>query len=336
MYKIKFNPSLLITKCCLCMLFAAICYVGDLLFIPAALPNSYQLTVKKHANMHDVAQQLVKDKIITNPYFMVAVSVILAKDTKLTTGVYMLKESMSLFDIILRITNGHPDIISITILENWSFSELRKYIDSLPTIKHITMNMTEQELLAVLKIPFVSLEGTMYPDTYFIMPQQSDLEIYRMAYQLMQRQLTQAWLHKNTFANNYKNPYELLIMASLIQKETANPQDMYLISTVFNNRLRLNIRLQNDPAVFYGLQYKAVITRADFKLPSKYNTYLNKGLPPTPIAIPSQHALDAAASPGADLKLMYFVATNNGRTQFSYTFDEHIQKVQALHLHKHH
>jgi len=116
-------------------------------------------------------------------------------------------------------------------------------------------------------------------------------------------------------------------MASLIQKETSDKMDMYQVSTVFNNRLRVNMRLQDDPAVFYGLNNKEKIIRSDFKTDTPYNTYLHNGLPPTPICTPSQNALNAAANPGDDYKLLYFVAIGNGKTKFSYTYDEHSQAV---------
>jgi UPF0755 protein len=171
------------------------------------------------------------------------------------------------------------------------------------------------------------MEGLLYPSTYFIAPNQPDLEVMRISYRLMQSKLADLWVNKNKNATNYQDPYQLLVMASLIQKETSDKEDMYQISTVFNNRLRTNMRLQDDPAVFYGLNNKATITRADFKIDTPYNTYLHNGLPPTPICTPSQSALAAAANPGDDYKLLYFVAIGNGKTKFSYSYGEHSQAV---------
>jgi UPF0755 protein len=146
------------------------------------------------------------------------------------------------------------------------------------------------------------------------------------AYKLMQTKLSAVWQVKNTNAL-YTTPYQLLTMASLIQKETNNESDMLQISTVFNNRLRSNMRLQDDPAVFYGLGNKDVITRADFAIDTPYNTYLHNGLPPSPICIPSQAALNAAANPGDDYKLLYFIAIGNGKSKFSTSYQEHTEAV---------
>jgi UPF0755 protein len=144
----------------------------------------------------------------------------------------------------------------------------------------------------------------------------------------MQGKLSKLYLSKSATAK-YTSPYQLLIMASLIYKETARVEDMYLVSTVFNNRLHRGMKLQDDPSVFYGLRYRkdGKVTRSDFQIDTPYNTYLRLGLPPTPICTPSDMALKAASQPLDRPELTYFVAIGKGKTQFSATYDQHIVAV---------
>ena len=304
-------------------------YLGYSIFLPNQLPNNqtYKLVIDKDQTLRGVTARLHSDNVINDPRLMLALTRILGKDKKIVAGLYLFKHSASMFDIIKRITNGKPDEITITILDGWTFKQVRSYINSLPEVNHVAQNMTESQILASLKIPYTKMEGLIYPSTYFIAPNQSDLEIYQSAYKQMQLKLNQVWDGRNINTSNYSGSYQLLIMASLIQKETSDVEDMLQISTVFNNRLRSNMRLQDDPAVFYGLENKARITRQDFQIDTPYNTYLHSGLPPTPICTPSQAALEAAANPGSDYKLLYFIAIGNGRSKFSYTFEEHSTAV---------
>lgn len=318
-----------ITKLILFLVVIVIIYLGYLVYYPNKLPGNapYQLIIDKNESIRSVAKKLDESGIVSSPRLMVALTRLMDKDKKVTAGLYLIKQPMSLLELIRRITNGKPDEISIKILEGWNFRQIRAYLNQQPHLLHMTESMTEDQIRDALKIPYSRMEGLLYPSTYFIAPNQPDLEVMRISYRLMQNKLADLWVNKNKNATNYQDPYQLLVMASLIQKETSDKDDMYQISTVFNNRLRTNMRLQDDPAVFYGLNNKATITRADFKIDTPYNTYLHNGLPPTPICTPSQSALAAAANPGDDYKLLYFVAIGNGKTKFSYTYDEHSQAV---------
>ena len=246
------------------------------------------------------------------------------KDRKVTAGLYFLKGPISTWGLIERITNGRPDEISVTFLDGWSFTQIRNYLNGLSDIQHLLLKMSDTDVKNMLKIDYPNLEGLFFPETYFIAPGQSDIEVLQIAYRLMQSKLTDLYLNRSAFAQ-YTSPYQLLIMASLIQKESANPEDMYLISTVFNNRLRIHMKLQDDPAVFYGLSgKKSVIRRPDFQIDTPYNTYLHEGLPPTPITTPSYTALAAASQPLNRPTLLYFIAVGHGRTRFSTTYSQHL------------
>lgn len=301
---------------------------GYLFLFPRDIPNgSYKLVVARGDSLSKVARKLDNANVIPDAKLMIAMARVMGKDRKITAGMYLFNKPMSIFDMIERLSSGKPDEISFTILEGWNFTQLRKALYAESQIAHYTESMSDAQIRSALKITNPRVEGLFYPDTYFVAPLQSDIEILQIANKKLQIQLAKVWQARNESNTSYKNSYELLTMASLIQKETSESQDMVMVSTVFNNRLRINMRLQDDPAVFYGLGNKANITRADFAIDTPYNTYLHSGLPPTPICIPSANALNAAANPTSDRQILYFVAIGNGKTKFSQTYSEHTQAV---------
>ncbi len=307
------------------LLFAV--YIGNAIFFPHMMPGStYRFIINKDEPLKNVANRLYQDKIITNSKIFLIMLRILRDDKKVNAGLYFLKHPMSLWSIIHRVTNGKPDEISVKILEGVTFDQLKAYIDSIPDITHTTLNQKESDIKLALKIPYPNLEGVFYPDTYFVVPNQSDLEIYYHAYKTMEDKINTMFTQKENWIT-LRSPYELLVLASLIQKETAKADDMIMVSTVFNNRLRVNMKLQDDPAVFYGLKNKSTVTRRDFQIDTPYNTYMHAGLPPTPICIPSQAALDAALHPINQQDVFYFVAIGNGKTKFSKSYNEHKKAV---------
>lgn len=307
------------------ILFAVV--LGYEVFFPHHLPNNaYQLIVDKDESISAIANDLSEHNIIKSKFMFRGLLRLLGKDRKVAAGLYFLKNSLSTWDIVARITNGKPDQISVTIIDGWSFEQIRNYINGLPNIQHLTAKYTEEQIKSTLKIDYPNLDGVFYPSTYFIVPNQADLEIYQQAYRLMQNKLTDLYNSRST-STNYTNPYQLLTMASLIQKETNNKNDMILVSTVFNNRLKKGMKLQDDPSVFYGLKHQPNVTRKDFQLDTPYNTYTRFGLPPTPICTPSYNALVAASQPLNKPELLFFVAIGSGKTKFSNTYGEHKSAV---------
>lgn len=304
-------------------------YIGNEVFFPASIPQAnYQLVINKEQSIKSLSLDLEAKGIIKNRRIFLFLLRIMHDDKKVTAGLYILKEPMSIWKLIRRITNGHPDQISITLIDGWTSEAVRNYINTLPNIRHITDKMSDTELKNALKIKESSIEGIFYPSTYFIAPNQTDLEIYQQAYQTMMTRLSNLYTTRST-ATHYTSPYQLLIMASLIQKETGKIDDMYLVSTVFNNRLIKGMKLQDDPAVFYGLRDRSTkkVTHSDFQIDTPYNTYLHFGLPPTPICTPSDNALKAASQPIDKPDLLFFVAVGSGKTKFSDTYHEHLNAV---------
>jgi UPF0755 protein len=301
--------------------------LGYRVFYPHQIPNnSYQLVVDMNENVSGIANDLSAHGIIKDKFLFRGLLRLLGRDRKVAAGLYFLKNSMSTWDIVFRITNGKPDQISVTFIDGWSLEQIRSYVNGLSNIQHLTSGFSDEDLKTSLKIDLPSLEGVFYPSTYFIAPNQTDLEIYQQAYRLMQKKLTELY-SKRSAVSIYSNPYQMLTMASLIQKETGKKEDMFLVSTVFNNRIRKGMKLQDDPAVFYGLRKQKTVSRKDFQLDTPYNTYTRFGLPPTPICTPSYNALVAASQPLDKPDLLFFLAIGSGKTKFSNTYDEHKSAV---------
>jgi UPF0755 protein len=176
------------------------------------------------------------------------------------------------------------------------------------------------------------MKGLFFPDTYMFAKGASDMQIYRQAYTLMQKRLADAWAGRSTKAP-YKLPYEALIMASIVEKETGRREERELIATVFVNRLRAGMLLQTDPTVIYGIgqQFDGDIRKRDLQTDTPYNTYLREGLPPTPIALPGAESLAAALNP-VESNVLYFVSRGDGSSHFSTNLDDHNRAVSKYQL----
>jgi UPF0755 protein len=319
----KYSKFKIAQKITLVLFVVVAIYIGNVVFFPRAIPTQeYQLIINKDEPVYLVAVDLYKNSIISNKRVFLLILRALGADKNISAGMYSFKSNISMWGVLSRIKSGHPDQISFTIIEGLRFSQIKEEIDSLRNIKHLTTSLSESQLKAMLKIPYPNLEGVFYPSTYFVAPGQSDLEIYQSAYKLMQNKLTTLYAKKSGVVH-YVGPYQMLILASLIQKETANKNDMINVATVFNNRLGVGMKLQDDPAVFYGLHNIEKIHRKDFLIDTKYNTYLHEGLTPTPICTPSEEALFAASQPLNKPELLYFIAVGNGQTKFAPSYDEH-------------
>lgn len=309
-----------------------------LLFLPKHHTQPYRLVVNKGQGISAVSRKLIADNQIYNRWVLVSAAYLVGKHNTLVAGSYQLPANVSTWDIITRLKQDLPDTISVQIIEGMNFAQMRNIINKTDGIEHITQNLSDEELLKQIapNAPSQKPEGLFFPSRYQIDSGSTDLAIFQAAYQTMQKELNKAW--NNRQANlPYNTPYELLIMASLIEKETAHAEDRHDVAAVFRNRLAINMRLQTDPTVIYGMgeAYKGKIRRSDLRQDTPYNTYTRHGLPPTPIALPSKAALEAAANP-SDSKYLYFVSRmdGTGKSQFSHTLDEHNAAVRKYILKK--
>jgi UPF0755 protein len=227
-------------------------------------------------------------------------------------------------------TRGEVSQGELMLPEGWSFRQWRARIDQHPHLQHLSSNLSEAELLAKLGIPAASIEGLLFPDTYLFDKQSTDLELYGRAYRAMQAKIDSAWAQRAA-SLPYKTPYEALIMASIVEKETGRDADRPMVASVFVNRLRIGMLLQTDPTVIYGLgtAFDGNLRKRHLQTDTPYNTYTRAGLPPSPIAMPGMASIQAALNP-AQSESLYFVARGDGTSQFSRTLEEHNRAVNKF------
>jgi len=225
---------------------------------------------------------------------------------------------------------GSDNVVSysLTLPEGWTFAQMRAELAGAAKLVHRIDGLSDAEVMAELGYPDQYPEGRFFPDTYRYHKGVSDLEILAQAYRRMQRTLESVWAQRDEDLA-LKTPYQALVMASLIERETGVDGERREIAGVFTRRLEKGMRLQTDPTIIYGLgdDYDGDITRADLRRDTPYNTYLIDGLPPTPIAMPGRAALEAAVNP-AEGEALYFVARGDGTHKFSKTLEEHNAAVR--------
>jgi UPF0755 protein len=231
------------------------------------------------------------------------------------------------YQVLLKIGRGDVNQFAVTIVEGWTFAHMRAELNNSPALEHDSASMSDADLLRAMGVPETQAEGLFFPDTYLFDKGESDLSVFKRAYKEGQTHLSQAWTARAPDLA-FQTPYEALIMASLVEKETGVQADRGLISAVFSNRLRKGMPLQTDPSVIYGLgaAYDGHLHKRDLQTDTPYNTYLHPGLPPTPIALPGMASLMAAVNPAASHAL-YFVARGDGHSEFSENLGEHNRAV---------
>jgi len=244
-------------------------------------------------------------------------------------GVYEVRRGMTIRQVMDMLANSeNAQMNRILVIEGTTFKQLIELLKKDDLVTKEVLNLPQDQMLQALNIPFNHPEGLFAPDTYFFAKGETDKKILTDLYNRQMKSLDAAWANRASDLP-YKDKYEALIMASIVEKETSLDRELEQVSGVFVRRLKMGMRLQTDPTVIYGMgdNYKGNITRTDLRTPTAYNTYTNSGLPPTPIALPSQKAIEAAMHPDASNNI-YFVATGNGGHKFTASLDEHNRAVQ--------
>ncbi|HNQ03758.1 MAG TPA: endolytic transglycosylase MltG [Thiobacillaceae bacterium] len=251
----------------------------------------------------------------------------MGKAQAIKAGSYGLPEAVTPLALLRKITVGETVLGKVTVIEGWTFADMRRALDAQADLRHDSAGMSDAELMRAIGADADRPEGRFFPDTFFFDRGSSDLALYRRAYHTMQTALRDAWSQRVPNLP-YTSPEQALIMASIIEKETGVADERTLIAAVFVNRLRIGMRLQADPTVIYGLgsRFDGNLRRVDLEADTPYNTYTRAGLPPTPIALPGADALHAALNP-ANSRALYFVASGDGRHVFSTSLDEHNRAV---------
>ncbi|MHC6224717.1 endolytic transglycosylase MltG [Pseudomonas sp. X10] len=250
----------------------------------------------------------------------------------LHTGEYRLTPGMTVQDLFEVWRRGDVVQYSMTLVEGWTFRQVRAALAKHEKIKQTLDGLSDAEVMDRLGHTGVFPEGRFFPDTYRFVRGMTDVELLQQAYMRLDEVLAKEWAERAT-GLPYRDPYQALIMASLVEKETGVPQERGQIAGVFVRRMRLGMMLQTDPTVIYGMgeRYNGKITRADLREPTPYNTYTNVGLPPTPIAMVGREAIHAALNPASGTSL-YFVARGDGSHVFSDDLDAHNSAVREYQL----
>ena len=286
-----------------------------------------EFTITPGSGVGAAAQQMVKAGVPVNPLLFQVLARVTGESARIKAGSYELKPDTSPRGLLRQLVRGEFAQEAVTIIEGWTFRQMREAIAGSKSLRHETAKLSDAELMAKVSNEYKQPEGLFFPDTYLFAKGASDLQIYKQAHQMLLERLNAAW-EKRDANLPYKTPYEALIMASIVEKETGQKSERAMIAGVFVNRLRTGMMLQTDPSVIYGMgaRYEGKIAKKDLTTDTPYNTYTRYGLPPTPIALPGVQSLAAALAP-AKTPALYFVSRNDGTSQFSDNLPDHNRAV---------
>jgi UPF0755 protein len=295
---------------------------------PLSLRHSpYDFEVRSGASLGSVARALAADGVVPHAVLLTVLARVKRVDRTIKAGSYEIEQGITLPGLLAKLTQGDVTQTAITIVEGTTFAELKRALDDNPDVAHQLDGLSDGELLARLGASEPAPEGLFFPDTYYFAAGSSDLAVLKRAYRALHARLDAAW-SRRTPGLPLASPYEALILASLVEKETGRAADRPLVASVFINRLARGMRLQTDPAVIYGIgeRFDGNLRKRDLEADSPYNTYLRTGLPPTPIALPSQASLDVVVNPPTT-PYLYFVSRGDGTSEFSANLIEHNRAV---------
>ncbi|MDE2585147.1 MAG: endolytic transglycosylase MltG [Betaproteobacteria bacterium] len=291
----------------------------------SASPLDFQVLAGSSAR--SAARQIAEAGIGLDPRLFEAIARITRNDAAIKAGSYEIEAGITPWELLRKLTRGDVSQAEIAFIEGWNFRQLREKLNASPDLHHDSQLLSDQEILQRIGATESHPEGLFFPDTYLFGKQSSDLDLLARAYRAMKIRLAQEWAGRAP-GLPYQQPYQALIMASIVEKETGKAQDRPLIAAVFVNRLKHGMLLQTDPTVIYGMgtRFDGNLRRNDLLTDTPYNTYTRAGLPPSPIAMAGIASLQAALHP-ANSEALYFVARGDGSSHFSTTLDEHNRAV---------
>lgn len=286
------------------------------------------INVASGTHLKSLSVMLEREGVIDNRRLFWLLGRLLGKAGTLKVGVYTLDRPLTPLELYDKIERGDVSQVIVQFIEGWSWRDVRAALAAQPMLKNDSADMSDADLLRAIGAEEQHPEGLLFPDTYFYAPESSDLDLLRRAYRLQHDKLRAAWEGRAP-GLPYRTPYEALIMASIVEKETGAAFERPMIAGIFINRMKLGMRLQTDPTVIYGLgeHYDGNLRKIDLLTDTPYNTYTRYGLPPTPIAMPSEAAIQAALNP-AKTDALYFVSRNDGTHVFSNSLDAHNRAVK--------
>jgi UPF0755 protein len=289
--------------------------------------NPIDLSIEPGTSAKAIAQAVADAGVDTSPTLLYAWFRLSGQSRQMRAGSYEIAPGTSPQRLLSMLVRGEESLRTVTIVEGWNWRQVRQALAKAEHLKSDSRALDDDALMAKLGRSGMAPEGRFYPDTYSYAKGSSDLAVLTRAMNAMDKHVQQAWEARQSGVS-LKSPEEVLILASIVEKETGKGEDRALISGVFNNRLRIGMRLQTDPTVIYGLgeAFDGNLRRIHLQTDNPWNTYTRGGLPPTPIAMPGKAALWAAVQP-AKTQALYFVAKGDGSSHFSATLDEHNRAV---------
>ncbi len=316
--------------------FALAVSVGYFVYINAIsqpLENrEHTLVIPSGVGMSWLANHLEKQGIIENRFVFRAYAWMNKRDVSIKAGEYTLVDIDSIPDLVAKVDQGKVIQYSITLIEGKTYKDYKAKLMSQKLLADELGSMTDSQIMRELGAPGKNPEGLFAPQTYFFQKGDSDFDVLKQAYLRLDSVAEDAWANRSDSVQ-VETKYQLITLASIIEKETGAAFERPTISGVFNNRLRIGMRLQTDPTVIYGMgeRYKGNIRRKDLTTDTPYNTYTRHGLPPSPIAMPGEAAIQAAANP-EPTESLYFVGKGDGTHYFSKTLKEHNNAVVKYQL----
>jgi UPF0755 protein len=298
---------------------------------PVVVPdNGAKLEILPGMAFRQVSDQLAENGIIDSPTLFRLYGRLSGNAGRIQAGEYLVEAGSTPKTLLGKFTTGNVRLYSFTIVEGWTFRELLAALAAEPAVENTIQYEDWRAILETFSAEATHPEGLFLPETYRFPKGSRDVDVLRQAYELMQAVLAEEW-DRRAVNLPISTPYEALILASIVEKETALASERPRIAGVFVRRLESRMRLQTDPTVIYGIgvDFNGNLTRSDLRTDTPYNTYTRSGLPPTPIALPGKAAINAALNPAAGSEL-FFVATGlgDGSHQFSDTKEQHDQAVQ--------
>ena len=303
---------------------------------PVNVTQDQLLTIERGTTGSKLVALLEQENILEHADLLPWLLKLQPQLNKVKAGTYSLTGVKTLQDLLDMINSGKEAQFSVKFIEGKTFKEWRKNLENAPHLKQTLQGKTDKEIMALLDIPAVAkavyewnnMDGWLYPDTYNYTPNSTDLELLKRSTTRLQKALDKAWSERDENLP-LADPYQMLILASIVEKETGVAAERPQVASVFINRLKANMKLQTDPTVIYGMgeSYTGNIRKKDLETITPYNTYMIEGLPPTPIAMVSESALQAVAHP-AKTDFYYFVADRSGGHKFTRNLNEHNKAVQ--------
>ncbi|MET0679871.1 MAG: endolytic transglycosylase MltG [Burkholderiales bacterium] len=286
-----------------------------------------EFTIPPGSSLRAASRVIARAGVDMPPLAFEAVARAAAKPGDIKAGTYEVVAGTTPLEVLGKLTRGEFALVEVKFIEGWTFRQLRDALDAHPHVRHDTKGLSDTAVLHRLALNELHPEGLFFPDTYRFARGTSDLELLRAANRALTKRLDAAWADRRPDLP-LASPYEALILASIVEKETGRGDDRTMVAAVFVNRLRGGMKLQADPTVIYGLgeKFDGNLRKRDLVADTPYNTYTREGLPPTPIALPGLASIAAATNP-APSDALYFVSRGDGSSEFSRTLEEHNRAV---------